>query len=133
MVNDPIADLLTRIRNAQRAGHKNVHVPASKMSERILAVLRKEGFIDGFEIKKNEGDPFSKYAVYLRYYSTGRPAISKADRVSTPGHRKYAPSTKLPKVYSGLGISVVSTSQGVMSDREARKRKIGGEVIALIG
>lgn len=133
MVNDPIADLLTRIRNAQRAGHRNVTVPASKMAERILAVLRKEGFIDGYETKKTEGEKFSKYTVFLRYYSSGRPVINKAERVSTPGARQYSASTKLPKVLSGLGISVVSTSQGVMSDREARKRKIGGEIIALVG
>jgi len=133
MLTDSIADILTRIRNAQRAGHKVVHVRASKMAERVLTVLQKEGFVDGFEIKTETAKKFPEISVFLKYFSSGKPMISKARRVSRPGKRVYAPFEKLPRVDSGLGIAIISTSQGVVSDREARYRKIGGEVLALIG
>ena len=133
MVTDSIADLLTRIRNAQRAGHKVVKVSSSKMATRILDVLKDEGFIGSYKIAKKDGERFESIDVHLKYYSSGAPVIGSAKRVSTSGKRIYTGSDKLPKIHSGLGISIVSTSQGVMSDREARKRKIGGEVLALIG
>jgi len=133
MTNDTIADLLTRIRNAQRAGHKVTRVPSSKMSMRVLEVLKTEGFISSFKTLMPEGEKFEQVDVALKYYSTGEPVIGLARRISTPGLRKYVGSEKLPRVKSGLGISIVSTSQGVMSDREARKRRIGGEVLAFIG
>ena len=130
MVTDTIADVLTRIRNGQRAKFKSVTIPASRMTGYVLDVLKEEGFIEGVE--KTE-DGFGKYEVGLRYYSSGEPVISVAQRVSKSGRRKYFSNGDVPRVFSGLGISIVSTSQGVMSDREARKRKIGGEVLALIG
>lgn len=133
MMTDTIADLLTRIRNAQRAGHKIVQVRFSKMNERILVVLQREGFIDGYEAKKADTIAALSYSVFLKYYNSGKPMISLARRVSKPGRRNYAKVRKLPRVHSGLGIAVVSTSQGLMSDREAQRKKIGGEVLALIG
>lgn len=132
MVTDTIADVLTRIRNAQQVGHKLVHVPSSKMAKSVLAVLKTEGFIDTFEAAENDESGFPILKVFLKYYESGTPVISTARRVSKPGQRQYRGVGKLGRVHSGLGISIISTSQGVMSDREARKRKIGGEVLALI-
>lgn len=132
MKTDPIADLLTRIRNAQRAGHKTVRAPMSSKNTRVLEVLKAEGFIDSFETKMDAADKFEEIEVYLKYYSTGQPAINGLRRVSKPGKRIYAGTSDIPRVEQGLGISIVSTSQGVMSDREARRRKIGGEVLAVI-
>ena len=156
MVNDPIADLLTRIRNAQRAKHKSVLVPVSATIKRILEVLKKEGFIESFSAKEKakaskvkEGEKaeptprnseprsselrFGSIDVVLRYYESGDPLIGAIDRVSSPGMRVYSAVEDLPIVYSGLGISILSTSQGVMSDRDARKKGIGGEVLARVG
>lgn len=132
MLTDSIADLLTRIRNAQRASHKSVEVRASRMAERVLGVLQKEGFIESFErVEKEASHPVIN--VVLRYFSSGRPMIAKARRVSRPGRRVYVSVDRLPRLDSGLGIAIVSTSQGVVSDREARSRKVGGEVLALVG
>lgn len=132
MANDSIADVLTRIRNAQSAGHKVVKIPSSKGAKNLLNVLKSEGFIDTYEAAKDEETSFEVITVFLKYYDTGLPVISVAKRVSKSGQRQYRGVDGLPKVSSGLGISIVSTSSGVMSDREARKRKIGGEVLAII-
>lgn len=132
MALDTIADVLTRIRNAQLAGHKVVKIPSSKTAKSILNVLKNEGFIDTFDVTKVEGKTFEQLNVFLKYYENGTPMISAARRLSTSGQRQYRGVDELPRVASGLGISIVSTSQGVMSDKEARKRKIGGEVLALI-
>ena len=134
MHSDLIADTLTRIRNAQRTGHKSVGVRASKAVKRVLEVLRSEGFIQGFELKKDDAEnKFGKYEVGLKYYNMGEPAISLIRRVSKSGRRVYSGVESLPKIFNGLGISIISTSQGVMSDREARKKKIGGEILAHVG
>lgn len=133
MITDPIADVLTRIRNAQSARHRKVTVRGSRMVGWILDVLKKEGFIESFKSRTEEGEPGSKFDVQLRYSATGEPMISDARRVSTPGRRVYANLTALPKVNRGLGIAVLSTSKGVMSDREARKLKVGGEILARVG
>ena len=133
MVNDSIADLLTRIRNAQRARHKSVRVKHSKMNEQLLKVLKDEGFISYYEIKHSRGAGFDEVDVGLKYFVTGEPLIGRAERFSKPGRRVYAKLDALPKIDSGLGIAIVSTSQGVMSDRSAKRLKIGGEVLALIG
>lgn len=133
MALDTIADTLTRVRNAQLAGHRSVKVPSSKMAKSILAVLKSEGFIDGFDVVKDESKPFEECNIFLKYYESGLPVISFARRVSKSGRRQYMGVEKLPRVSSGLGMSIVSTSQGVISDREARKRKIGGEVLAILG
>ena len=132
MKTDSIADLLTRVRNAQRAGHKSVRVLKSNLGARVLEVLKVEGLIDHVETKMDAEDKFEEFEVFLKYYSSGQPAISLIRRVSKPGKRVYSGVTDIPRVESGLGISIVSTSQGVMSDREARRRKIGGEVLAVV-
>ncbi len=134
MSSDYIADLLTRIRNAQRVGHRSVRIRHSKVVEQILGVLRGEGFIDSFDVQASKvNSKFKECEVVLRYYDTGEPLIGIANRISSSGRRVYRHSDKLPTVRSGLGISIVSTSQGIMSDKEAKKRRIGGEVMAVIG
>jgi len=131
MKTDSVADLLTRVRNAQRAGHASVTVPHFNFGERILALLKKEGFIDSVDVM--EATPRNECVVGLKYYGSGRPAMSLIKRVSKPGRRVYTELDKLPKVMCGLGVVVVSTSQGLMTDREARRKKIGGEVVAVVG
>ena len=132
MINDHVSDMITRIRNGQRAGHRSVVVTAAKLNKSVLEVLKKEGLIEGFETVQTE-EGFQGIRVGLKYYSSGRPVIGRATRVSRPGCRKYSKTEKLPKVSSGLGIAIVSTSKGVMADHEARKLRVGGEVIALFG
>ncbi len=131
MYNDPIADLLTRIRNGQARRKIFVNLRLSKTALRILEVLKGEGFIGDFEVVKGD-KPFSEIRVQLKYYSNGRPAISSCSRVSKGGRRVYRKCSELKRVKGGLGISVVSTSQGVMSDKAARDIGIGGEVMAAI-
>lgn len=134
MSSDYIADLLTRIRNAQRVGHKTVRTRHSKVTEQILAVLRTEGFIDSYEAQTSKvNDKFREFEVVLRYYDTGEPLIGIINRFSSSGRRVYRRTDNLPTIRSGLGISIISTSQGIMSDKEARRRRIGGEVMAVIG
>ena len=132
MINDHVSDMITRIRNGQRAGHRSVIVTASKLNKSVLEVLKKEGLIEGFEGVDSE-DGAKGIRVGLKYFSSGRPVIGRATRVSRPGCRKYSTTEKLPRVSSGLGIAIVSTSRGVMADHEARKLRVGGEVIALFG
>lgn len=133
MITDPIADALTRIRNAQRAGHKSVKIRYSKMNLCLVQVLKNEGFISYFEKKDAEVAGQFDIEVGLKYFSTGEPLITRIKRVSKPGRRIYSAVEDLPRVDAGLGLTIVSTSEGVMSDRAARQRKIGGEVLALIG
>jgi len=132
MINDHVSDMITRIRNGQRAGHRSVLVTASKMNKSVLEVLKREGLIEGFE-SAEDASKKPAIRVGLKYYSSGKPLISRADRVSKPGCRKYFEVDRLPKVSSGLGIAIVSTSKGLMTDHEARRNKVGGELIALIG
>jgi small subunit ribosomal protein S8 len=136
MVSDSIGDLLTRIRNAQMVGHSSTIVPQSKLVRSVLDVLKGEGYVGGFDAREVEvnskGRKKDVFVVQLKYYSDGTPGIRSARRFSKPGRRMYAQKDAIHRVESGLGISIVSTSQGVMSDREARKRGIGGEVLALI-
>lgn len=132
MTTDLISDLLTRVRNAQRAGHKTVKVQYSRLGKDVLSVLLKEHFIESFDKVDAEGRSRERFEVVLRYYRAYEPVISVARRISTSGRRVYVGHDDLPSVARGLGICVVSTSQGVMSDREARKRKLGGEILATI-
>lgn len=132
MVTDSLSDMLTRIRNAQRVGHKVVRVPSINLCRSVLEVLKREGFIDAFVVRKEEGK-FDECEVHLKYYSDGEPVMRRMTRVSKPGRRVYAGTDELPKVLGGLGMAVISTPQGVVSDREARKRGVGGEVLAVIG
>lgn len=128
-VTDTIADFLTRIRNASSAKHKVVDIPASKLKMAIAAILKDQGFITDFE--KVDDDKQGVIQVKLRYY-LGQPAIREIKRVSKPGRRLYAGADKLPRVRNGLGIAIISTPQGVMSDKEARRLNVGGEVLCTI-
>ncbi|MEN6358220.1 MAG: 30S ribosomal protein S8 [Armatimonadota bacterium] len=129
-VTDPVADLLTRIRNANSAKHDFVEVPAAKLSMEILRILRDEGFIKNYESLKDRKFPTAKIA--LKYGPRQEKIISNLKRVSKPGLRVYAKRDKVPRVLRGLGVAVISTSRGVMTDRDARKLGIGGEVLCYI-
>jgi small subunit ribosomal protein S8 len=129
-VTDPVADLLTRIRNANSAKHDFVEVPASKLSMEILRILRDEGFIKNYESLKDRKFPTAKIA--LKYGPRQEKIISNLKRVSKPGLRVYAKRDRVPRVLRGLGVAVISTSRGVMTDRDARKLGIGGEVLCYI-
>ncbi len=129
-ITDPIADMLTRIRNAHARGKKKVVMPASRMRERILQVLADEGYIRGFTTTSFEGGK-AEIEVELKYYD-GEPVIHEIRRVSRPGRRVYTSVDEMPTVYNGLGISILSTSKGVMSDARAREANVGGEVICRV-
>jgi len=126
---DPVADMLTRIRNAQLSEKQSVAMPASKLKSAIAKVLKDEGYIEGFAVRENEGKP--QLEVSLKYYA-GRPVIEKIERISRPGLRNYKPSRDIPIVMNGLGIAIVSTSKGVMTDRKARGLGVGGEVLCIV-
>jgi small subunit ribosomal protein S8 len=129
-MQDPIADLLTRIRNANRVGRRYVFVPKSKIAVGILHVLKDEGYIDSFD--EIEAQPVGQVRIQLRYALSGQSVIHEIQRVSKPGRRVYSSVEKLPKILDGLGITVISTSRGVMSDRKARESNIGGEVLCQV-
>ncbi|HKX76583.1 MAG TPA: 30S ribosomal protein S8 [Acidimicrobiia bacterium] len=126
MMTDPIADMLTRIRNAVAVGHEQVTMPSSNAREALARILAAEGYIDRFEVI---GDHKPVLTIHLRYGPRRSPAIAGLRRVSRPGHRVYRPADELPRVQGGLGVAVVSTSQGILPDREARRRRLGGEII----
>lgn len=129
-MTDPIADMLTRIRNANKEYHGNVSFPTSTKKTAILEVLKNEGFIGGYKVKKLENNK-SETTVTLKYKENLR-VITGIKRISKPGLRAYVDSSNIPYVYNGLGTAIITTSKGVMTDRQARKEKIGGEVIAFI-
>ena len=129
MVTDPIADMLTRIRNANQMRYKEVEVPASKMKNEIARILKAEGFIVDYKVKKNNIQDI--LVLSLKYVDKER-VITGLKRISKPGLRVYAKAEEIPSVLSGLGIAIISTSQGVMTDKEARKNSLGGEVLAYI-
>jgi small subunit ribosomal protein S8 len=131
VMTDPIADMLTRIRNANKMRHTTVDIPASKAKKDVLTVLANEGFIVGYDEVKLENNQ-SVLKVTLKYTDTKERVIKGLKRVSKPGLRVYAQVDELPRVLNGLGIAIISTSQGVMTDREARKANIGGEVLAYV-
>jgi small subunit ribosomal protein S8 len=127
MMTDPIADMLTRIRNAVRVERPNVTMPLSKVKRGLAEVLKREGYIWGFE--EVEGEPVAELRIELKYGPNGERVIRHIKRVSKPGRRVYSRADGLRPVLNGLGISIISTSSGVISDREARQRKLGGEVL----
>lgn len=127
MMTDPIADMLTRIRNSVAVGHQRVTMPSSKMKESIAKILADEGFIDRFEV--NAAGPGAELTVVLRYGDRRKPAIQGVKRISKPGHRIYRGSTDIDRVQGGLGVAIVSTSQGLLADRDARRRRLGGEIV----
>jgi small subunit ribosomal protein S8 len=131
-MTDPIADMLTRIRNANVAMHDDVRMPSSKLKESLAAVLQKEGYIEGYSIAANEDRPGSTLTITMKYSPERERVISGVKRVSKPGLRVYTKADKVPRVLGGLGVAVLSTSQGLMSDREARKRRMGGEVLCYV-
>jgi len=126
-INDPIADMLTRLRNGVAVGHERVSMPSSKLKVTIAQILVDEGYIDRYELSEN-GHRKSLELV-LRYGERRQPAIEGIKRISRPGHRVYKGASDLPRVQGGLGVAVVSTSQGLMPDREARRRRLGGEIL----
>ena len=128
-MSDPISDLLTRIRNAQMVAKPTVSIPSSKVKAAIAQVLKDEGYIDGFEVKTEAGK--SELVITLKYYA-GRPVIERIERVSRPGLRVYKASTAIPQVQNGLGVAIVTTPKGVMTDRKARATGVGGEVLCYV-
>ena len=132
MMTDPIADMLTRIRNGNTAMHDEVRMPSSKLKESLAAILAKEGYIEGFDTDDNPGKPGRVLVVRMKYSAERARTISGIKRVSKPGLRVYSKSTEVPRVLGGLGVAVLSTSQGLLSDREARKRRVGGEILCFV-
>lgn len=131
MITDPIADFLTRIRNAVSANHRMVEVPASNLKKDITKILFEKGYILNYKFEDNSTQGTIKIA--LKYHPVTKiPAISRLERVSTPGLRKYVNSEELPRVMNGLGVAIMTTSKGVITDKEARKLKVGGEVICYV-
>src|SRR5687767_4393110 len=132
-MSDPISDMLTRIRNAQVVGHTEVSMPASKLKASIAQVLKDEGYIEDFAIREKGGDSAAKkeLAIGLKYYA-GRPVIERLERVSKPGLRVYRGRDDIPRVMNGLGVAILSTSRGVMTDRKARADGVGGEVLCIV-
>ena len=128
-MQDPLSDMLTRIRNAQMAGKTGVDMPGSKLKAAVAKVLQDEGYITGFTASTDSGKP--RLSIELKYYE-GKPVISEIDRSSRPGLRHYAGKDDMPSVRNGLGVAIISTSQGVMTDRAARAAGIGGEVLCTV-
>ena len=128
-ISDPIADMLTRVRNAQSARHRRVDMPVSKLKVEIARLLKENHYIHDFKIL--DDDRFQVLRLYLKYYQE-RPVIRELKRVSKPGLRKYVGVQEIPRVRNGLGMAILSTSQGVMTDRQARANKVGGEILATV-
>ncbi|MHC4260582.1 MAG: 30S ribosomal protein S8 [Planctomycetota bacterium] len=129
-LSDPIADMLTRIRNAARISEKQVNIRASKICRGIAAVLKEEGYIEDFDVIDDAKQGILR--VSLKYDQDGRPVISQITRTSKPGRRIYSPVSELPHVLGGMGIAIISTSKGVMSDRSCRKANMGGEILCTV-
>ena len=128
-MHDPISDMLTRIRNAQMVGHTEVKMPASRLKAAIAKVLKDEGYIEDFATRENGAK--SELAIALKYYA-GKPVIERLERVSKPGLRVYKGRDDIPRVMNGLGVAILSTSRGVMTDRKARADGVGGEVLCIV-
>ena len=128
-MSDPISDMLTRIRNAQMAEKASVAMPSSKLKVAIARVLKDEGYVEDFAVRENEGKPILE--IGLKYYA-GRPVIERIERVSKPGLRIYKGTEDIPRVMNGLGVAIVSTPKGVMTDRKARASNVGGEVLCIV-
>ncbi len=128
-ISDPIADALTRIRNANLVKHDSVSIPASNLKEELIKVLQKEGYVDSYTVEEKDG--FKNINVTLKY-NNGQSVISGLQRVSKPGLRVYSKAKNMPRVFDGMGIAVISTSKGLMTEKEARANKLGGEVLCYI-
>ena len=131
-MTDPIADMLTRIRNANVAMHDEVRMPSSKLNESLAGLLQKEGYIEGFTVDDDATRPGQVLTVTMKYSPERARVISGVKRISKPGLRVYIKADRVPRVLGGLGVAVLSTSQGLMTDREARKRRMGGEILCFV-
>ena len=129
-LSDPIGDMLARLKNSQKRNHKNVELPSSKFKMKIAEILKSEGYIVDYEVKSEENSK-SNLKISLKY-SSGNPVISSIERVSKPGRRIFSSAESLPKVNNGLGIAIISTPKGVMTDIDARKQRVGGEIICKV-
>ena len=132
MMTDPIADMLTRLRNANTAFHDEVFMPSSKLKEALARILEREGYIAGWDVSKDEAKPGNQLKIELKYTPDRQRTISGLRRVSKPGLRVYSSADTVPRVLGGMGISILSTNQGLMTDREARARRVGGEVLCQV-
>jgi small subunit ribosomal protein S8 len=130
MLTDPIADYLTRVRNALRAGHDEVEIPASRLKKDVSRILKEQGYIDEFSVEPTAIGEVIR--IRLRYTEDRKPVISGLERVSSPGKRRYVNRGQVPKVMGGMGTAILTTSSGVMSGHEARQKKVGGEVVAYV-
>ena len=130
-ISDPMGDMFARIRNAQQRNHSNVLIPASKVKKFVLDAMKREGFIVGYEVNKSKKGTFEDLKVTLKYVH-GSPVINEINRVSKPGRRIYTRFDSLPRVQNGLGVAIISTSFGILTDNEAREKKVGGEIICNI-
>ena len=131
-MTDPIADMLTRVRNANTAMHDTVRMPSSKLKESLAAILEREGYIEGYTVQDDPGRPGRVLEITMKYSPERARTISGIRRISKPGLRVYTKADKLPRVLGGLGVAVLSTSQGLMTDREARQRRVGGEILCFV-
>jgi small subunit ribosomal protein S8 len=131
-MTDPIADMLTRLRNANTAYHDDVRMPTSKLKEALARILEREGYITGFSVEEDPSRPFKHLTIQMKYTKDRQRTISGLKRVSRPGLRVYTKAEQVPRVLGGMGISILSTSQGLMTDREARERNTGGEVLCQV-
>jgi small subunit ribosomal protein S8 len=131
-MTDPIADMLTRIRNANLAMHDDVAMPSSKLKEALAGILEREGYITGFAVEDDPARPGRKLTVNMKYTPDRKRTISGIKRVSKPGLRVYTKAERVPRVLGGMGIAILSTNHGLMTDREARQRKVGGEVLCQV-
>jgi small subunit ribosomal protein S8 len=129
-ITDPIADLLTRIRNAQRAGHEQVEIPHAKLKLEIVKILAAEKYVRGYQVIADEKQGILR--VYLKYGTRREPVISNLQRISKPGLRVYASASKIPRVLNGMGVAILSTSHGLLPDRECRRQRVGGEVLCYV-
>lgn len=133
MMTDPIADMLTRIRNAIMVKHDHVLIPASKIKIAIAQILKDEGFLNGFEILREKGKPGRVIKIHLKYTEPGKePVLHGLKRVSKPGQRIYVGAKEIPRIYGGLGVAILSTSKGVMTDKQARRLNVGGELLCYV-
>jgi len=131
-MTDPIADMLTRIRNGIQSHHDRIELPSSKLKVEVARILKSEGFISNFKELKEDGKPQSTLRVYLKYSDDGEPVIHGIERISRPGRRVYRGKEEIPKVLGGLGLAIVSTSKGVLSGAEAARQGVGGEVLCQV-
>jgi small subunit ribosomal protein S8 len=131
-MTDPIADMLTRLRNANVAFHDDVVMPSSKLKEAVAVILEREGYIQGYAVDDQPGRPGRRLTIKLKYTNDRRRTISGLKRVSRPGLRVYSKAEAVPRVLGGMGIAILSTNQGLLTDREARERKVGGEILCQV-